>query len=94
VTDNGLPPLSDTQSFAVVVAPPPFIQSIIRSNNSVRLTWSAISGQTYRVQYKPGLGSMVWLNLLPDVTATGPFASKSDPINAQVRRFYRVMVLP
>jgi hypothetical protein len=94
VTDNGSPPLHDTKSFAVTVAPAPVIQEISLSNNFVTITWTAIAGQTYRLEYRTDLIGNGWTNLPPDVTATGPTASKSDSILSSTQKFYRVFVVP
>src|SRR5690242_21625504 len=50
VTDDGTPPLSDAKSFTVIVVPRPLV-TISRTNDIVTLTWTAIAGKTYRVQY-------------------------------------------
>jgi hypothetical protein len=94
VTDNGLPPLHDTKSFAVTVASAPVIQEISLSNNVVTITWTAIAGQAYRLEYNTELNGNSWTNLPPDVTATGPTASNSDSILSATQRFYRVFVVP
>ena len=94
VTDNGLPPLHDTKSFAVTVASAPVIQDISLSNNVVTITWTAIAGQTYRLEYNTELNGNSWTNLPPDVTATGPTASNSDSILSAMQKFYRVFVVP
>ena len=86
--------LSDAKSFTVVVAPPPTFSSPVVSDNLLTLTWSAISGQTYRVQYNTTLSDTNWTDLPPDVTATGTTASQSDSTLPDAQRFYRVMVLP
>ena len=75
-----------------ILVPRPLIQSIIQSNGVVTFTWSAIVGQTYRVQYKDNLLDPVWNDLLPDVTASGPTASKSVLLSASPQRFYRIVV--
>jgi uncharacterized repeat protein (TIGR01451 family) len=75
-----------------ILVPSPVIQSIIQSNGVVTFTWSAIVGQTYRVQYKDNLLDPVWNDLLPDVTASGPTASKSVLLSASPQRFYRIVV--
>jgi hypothetical protein len=93
VTDNGAPPLSDSKSFTVTVDPRPMLQAIALSNNLIGLSWNAISGQTYRVQFKQDLSSANWSNLPPDVTASGSSAAKTDSIGHSVR-LYRVQVLP
>ncbi len=57
--------------------------------------WSAVSGRTYRLQFKYPLEAANWSNVPGDVTAAGPVASKVDPTAAgQLRRFYRVMLVP
>jgi uncharacterized repeat protein (TIGR01451 family) len=94
VTDNGSPSLSDTKSFTVIVLPRPTIASINLSNNVVMLTWSAISGQVYRAQFKDSLDAGNWTDLAPDVTATDVFASQTNSVGGNAYRFYRVRVLP
>jgi hypothetical protein len=96
VTDNGTPPLSSTNSFVIMVLGPvpdrPVITSITRSNELVTLTWTAISGTVYRVQYKTNLTDSTWSAVPGDVTASGPTASKTDNTGNTQRRFYRVIV--
>ena len=78
----------------MIVVPPPVIQSITRSNNAVTITWKSISGQKYRLQFKDNVTDLIWNNLTPDVTASGPTASKQDMIGLGTRRFYRIAVVP
>jgi Putative Ig domain len=94
VTDNGAPPLSDSKSFTVTVAPRPIVEAVALSNNLVSLSWNSISSQVYRVQFKQNLTSPNWTNLPPDVTATGPTAVKTDTLGPSTARLYRVQVLP
>jgi hypothetical protein len=94
VTDNGAPPLSDSKSFTVTVVPRPILQAVALTNNLLGLSWNAISGQVYRVQFKQNLSSLNWTNLPPDVTATGSNAGKTDAIGSSAARLYRVQVLP
>jgi hypothetical protein len=86
--------LSDAKSFTIVVAPPPTFSPAAVSNGMLTLTWSAISGQTYRVQYSTDLLGTNWTDLPPDVTATDITASQTDSTATDSQRFYRVMVLP
>lgn len=92
VTDNGVPSQNDTKSFAILVLARPAIQSASVSGANFILTWSAIPGTKYRVQFKNNLGDPAWTTLVPDVTAVGTTASYFDPVNT-VQRFYRVSVL-
>ena len=54
VTDDGAPPLSDAQTFAVTVLPLTF-QATTLSNDVLTISWGSISGLTYRVQYTTNL---------------------------------------
>jgi hypothetical protein len=86
--------LSDAKSFTIVVAPPPTFSPAVVSNDTLTLTWSAISGQTYRVQYSTDLSDSSWRDLPPDVTATDTTASQTTSTSEDAQRFYRVMVMP
>jgi len=94
VTDNGVPPLGDSTLFNVNVVSRPVIQSIARSNDVVTITWSAIANQTYLVQDKDDLGAVGWNDLLPNVTASGPTATKINSGATAGQRFYRVRLTP
>jgi hypothetical protein len=71
----------------------PWIQSLFVTNGAATLTWSTVSGLTYRVQYKTNLGDTAWSDLSPDVPASGATASKTNqPLVS--RRFYQVRQMP
>jgi hypothetical protein len=92
VTDNGTPEKSDAESFTVTVLVRPGIQAVTVGSTNTTLTWSAISGASYRVQFSDDLTNTSWTDLVPDVTAAGPVASISDtPVVTQ--RFYRILVV-
>jgi PKD repeat protein len=93
VTDNGVPPLSAAQSFNVAVVPLVF-QPVSLSNDLLTISWGSISNLTYRVQYTTNLGGSNWLDLPPDITATGATASTTDFTAPDAQRFYRVKVVP
>jgi hypothetical protein len=94
VTDNGAPPLSDSKSFTVAVVSRPILEAVALTNNLLNLSWNSISGQVYRVQFKPNLDTAFWTNMPPDVTAIGSTATKTDTIGNSAARLYRVQVLP
>lgn len=94
VTDDGSPPLDDSRSFVVVVVDAPAIVGHFATNGSVTVTWGAIPGQVYRVEYKNSLLDAEWIALPGDVTATGPTAMKIDATGFFAQRFYRITVLP
>jgi hypothetical protein len=68
----------------------PQITTISTSNGTVQLTWSAVTGQTYRVQFKDSLSAPAWSNFSGTITASGPTASATDPLGTSMR-FYRVV---
>jgi hypothetical protein len=94
VTDDGVPPLSDTKSFAITVVAPPTIVSGVLSNDLVTLEWTAIPGQGYRMQLKPDLTLTNWTDIPGDVTATNSLATGTNAVNNATQQFYRVLVLP
>jgi len=100
VTDepNG-PALTATNSFSVIVLPPvvvpaPVIEPITITNGSVSLIWSTVAGRTYRLQYCDDLITAYWIDITPDITASGPTSSLTIPTGESAQRFYRVFLLP
>jgi hypothetical protein len=96
VTDNGDPPLNDAQGFTITVLGRPVILSTTLAINLMVFTWSAIPGQTYRVQYKINLADAEWAELV-DVVAAGATATAADSTTSSSHtipcRFYRVLVV-
>jgi hypothetical protein len=97
VTDNGTPPLSATNRFTVtvnaIVTSRPILSMPVLTSSTVTLSWTAIPGRTYRVQYTPDLNTNSWIDLAGDITASGSTASKADTLTG-TKRFYRVEMLP
>jgi hypothetical protein len=96
VTDNGIPPLSATNSFTVVLTNgnQPIIQSVQVSNTTATIVWRSVADRTYRVQRTDSLATPAWVSLSPDVTAGGSLTSTTDPAASSSTRFYRVVLLP
>jgi outer membrane protein assembly factor BamB len=94
VTDDGSPNLSSSASFTLIVVEPPLIDSILSTEAGVELTWVAIPGRSYRVQWKLNLEDSVWNDLSGDVQAQSGVATKVDNSAAGQARFYRVQALP
>ena len=90
VTDNGSPALTDSKTFSVTVRPRPTTQATTTTNGVVTLTWTAINGTSYKVQYKNDLNDADWTDLTT-VTATSASASFNNSPGAQ--RFYRIVAL-
>jgi hypothetical protein len=89
--------LSATNSFLVFVRAPiltPTIESIFVSNGMATITWTALAGRNYRLQYKDDLGESNWTDVLPDVPAEGATVSGTNSVEASSQRFYRVFLVP
>jgi hypothetical protein len=72
---------------------PPVITAITLTNGTVTLTWTSVPGTSYRVQYENSLSDSGWIDLSPDVTATGLTASRTNFVGATPQQFYRVRLL-
>ena len=94
VTDNGKPNKSDSKTFTVTAvdlnAGP-----IVVGADGTTLTWSALPGVTYRLQYKSNLSDSTWIDLPGDITATNNTAFSLDTTSStNLARFYRIIALP
>ena len=94
VTDNGSPPRSDEKTFQIIVAARPALGAVQFTVGGVQITWSALAGRTYRVQYSGTLGANDWIDLPGDVMATGETATSTDSLPVATQRFYRIIVVP
>jgi hypothetical protein len=75
------------------VQPELVIQSVTVTNGTATLTWTSVSNSTYRVQFKTNLWESNWQDLSPDIAASGPTTSLTDPVSAS-QRLYRIVQLP
>jgi len=73
---------------------PPVIQSVTRSAGQLALNWSALAGRLYQVQYKTNPAQAYWSNLSGSVTVTNYTGTATDTTGSNLRRFYRVVLLP
>lgn len=69
----------------------PSITSATFTNGNCGLTWTAVAGRSYRVQWKQELSEAAW-NDLTDIMSTTNSASFIDA-TVQAQRFYRVIVV-
>lgn len=58
--------------------------------NTVQLTWEAVSGQAYRVQYATAFPGGVWTDLGNSIAATGAVATATDTLGSNTSRYYRI----
>ena len=94
VTDAGFPSQTASQTFKVSVVPRPSVKISLTAER-LTLSWGAIVGKTYRVQYQTSLRDTAWKDLPGDVTASGEAAEKEDDSFATgSQRFYRILCLP
>jgi len=99
VTDNGIPPLSATNTFTVVVPAsqpvvPPVIQSVSLSNDLITIIWSAVVNQGYLLQSVTNISSTNWLDVGAEVIATGPTALQTNSVLGEPQKFFRVRLAP
>ena len=76
----------------VAAVPPPVFQTVKAVNGTLGMTWSAVAGQTYQLQYKSDLTQSNW-SVLTTVTATDSTASASDSTAGNAARFYRIVIV-
>jgi hypothetical protein len=72
---------------------PPVITSLTNEGSNITLSWQAVPGWDYRVQYRTNLATGAWADLAGDVSASGLAATKTTEM-AEQARFYRVKWLP
>ena len=86
--------LSATNSFTVTVLPsglPPIIEAITVDNGTATITWSSVTGRTYRLQSTDDLDTPNWTDVLPDIIAAGNSASATNAVGPSSTRFYRIL---
>jgi hypothetical protein len=98
VSDDGVPPLSATNSFTVFVTasqvvPPPTIESIVVADGLATISWSSVTGHTYRLLYTGDFDTN-WIPIPPDILATNSSTTATDSLESVTTRFYRVQLLP
>jgi hypothetical protein len=74
------------------------ISFVSLSNGVVLVSWAAVGGRTYRLQFKVTLADSIWTDVVPDVTATGlaggnTVATAQDIAGNAPHRFYRIMLV-
>jgi hypothetical protein len=66
------------------------IVSVGLSNDVVTVTWTAIAGKDYRLQYKDSWADADWTDVVPDVRASGATGVGTNALEAATERLYRV----
>jgi hypothetical protein len=71
----------------------PVISSIKASSGAVIVTWSALAGHTYKLQFQTASSSTNWTDVQPDVLAVGATASATNWVGGSGTRFYRIQLV-
>jgi uncharacterized repeat protein (TIGR03803 family) len=77
-----------------LTAPPPVFEQVTATVDSLALTWSAVPGEMYQIQFRTNLNQPDWLDLGNAVTATNSTATLLDSVGPDLQRFYRAVLLP
>jgi hypothetical protein len=72
----------------------PEFLSATRSNNTIRLIWSTMSGLVYQVQSSASMNPTNWSNVGGTLTANGTTLSATNVFGVATQRFYRVLLVP
>ena len=83
---------SDFVALGDIVKPAPIITRTELSDSGVTITWRSLKGEAYRVQFSTTLEPDDWIDLIPDVLATGPYSIFTD-YEFLTEGFYRVLVV-
>jgi hypothetical protein len=99
VTASGVPALSATNEFAVVVNPVPVLGGVVYTNiggtNGFLLTWYAPTNDQFRVEWNSNLASLIGWPQFPDtITSTNGTFTFTDTNAPLVMKFYRLLLLP
>ena len=76
------------------VPPSPNLQVATTSDAGLTLSWDALMGRAYQVQFKADLTHNSWRNLGSRITATNTTMSATHSTVSNPQRFYRVSLLP
>jgi len=74
--------------------PEPAIPAITADRRSCALSWTAVQGYSYQIQFKQDLNTTNWLDLGAPVVSTNSVISICDQIGTNTQRFYRAILLP
>ena len=91
---ENLPNYFGLDDVSVLPVPAPTLRSLLLDPGTLQFSWNSTTGVVYQVQSNTLLDQTNWLNLGEPVTATNSSSSSSDSITNELRRFYRVIILP
>ncbi len=95
VTNNGLPPLSDAETFSVIVSTPPqFTGAAVGTNGQIKVSFNTLPGQNYQIQSTINLSDANWTTLGGIFPGVGLPLSVSYDLPESSQTFYRVISRP
>jgi VCBS repeat-containing protein len=77
----------------VTAEPAPVILSLGLTNKTAAITWSSVASLIYQLQCNDSLNGTNWINVSPDVTATGPTTTQTNGVGNASQQFYRINLL-
>jgi uncharacterized repeat protein (TIGR03803 family) len=84
---------NDGTIFRLSVPLPAVFESASQSKGAISLTWSAVAGRVYQLQYATNFAPPAWANLGTQITASNGDLSESDATGPDSRRYYRVVLV-
>jgi hypothetical protein len=96
VSDNLSGPggLSATQTFSVIVLPPPYLNAARLQRSQFAFSWLALAGQIYQVEYKTNLSATNWTPLGNPVIGAGVPLGCTNSSASSPQGYYRVRLVP
>jgi len=88
--DNGS--IRSAAATLTVVRPPMFQTPVTLTNAKLLLSWTAVQGPTYQVQYKTNLNQTDWLSLGASAQASNTTLTLTDSFALDKQRFYRIQL--
>jgi hypothetical protein len=85
---------SASSSADLTVVSPLLIEQVTLGIDGVAISWNAIPGQNYLLQYKDSLDDTDWISVLPAITAIAPNVLTTNALNNPTQRFYRITLVP
>jgi uncharacterized repeat protein (TIGR03803 family) len=80
--------------FRLGIPMPPVLQPPWLNAGATLLSWTAVAGQTYQLEFNPNLDPTNWTALGNPTTATNGLMSMTDTGVRDPQRFYRVLLMP
>jgi hypothetical protein len=82
----------DDLSFSASI-PPPIPLNIQISGTNLFLTWPAVAGQTYQIEFKTNLTDPAWTPLGSPLTGTGGSLTLTNNFGPAPQRFFRLLLV-